>query len=1595
MLLLQKRAGAKKPVAASKAIGYQWSLAIMGLLMGLVQVAQAVPAQTPLFVTTPVVPVMMLTMDKDHQLYFKAYDDYSDFTDSNPFLPNSTTPNPKLGTGGPDGQADISYVHKYLYYGYFDSKKCYDYNITTQRFEPAAPANAENYCSLKWSGNFLNWATMTRMDVVRKVLYGGLRSTDQGGGANEITVLERAFLPNDAHSFAKYYNGADINKLIPFTVPADLKNTKDTGITLCNTTSITTVADKASNMSQSSLALNAPPLFRLVKGDYRFWASNERWQCLWGANGGTDDQRVNYKGFNGNNSGATGIKADDYAPFGSTTPSKLSVNNLPVKGEYNVRVRVCVKGMEEGNCQQYPSSTYANKPIGLLQKYGEIGLLNFGLMTGSYGRSKSGGVLRKNAGNMLDEINTTTYGTFKAPPASVKNVAVTNPLDGRIINTLNKLRLFGYNFAAGHYWDPDSGGDNCGFHLASFKDTDTGSGCSNWGNPQSEIYYEALRYLSGAKPTSGFSRTTNLDSNYITGLTQVPWVKPITNANYCAPLSILQFSGASSSYDVGADGQYDDTGDLALPGAGVIDINTYTDEVGSWENIIGSKRFVGRILGASIDGNSQLCTAKTVNKLSNVSGICPESPRVEGGYVMVGLARYARKTGIPLNGVVPAKRGTVRTFSVALAPAIPKVEVPVPNSLTKQKIIIQPACRNNSDGNNGVTNCAIVDFKVLEQKTYTREQADSGFPAKGFPAGYGSEGRLYVNWEDGEQGGDYDQDMWGIISYFVTSTNVYIKTQVFSKSSTQKLGFGYILSGTGTATVSTDGFHVHSGINFYEDGKLCKGGYGTSGSLVCTCIAEINDLTAPCSTILAEARTQTYNVAPSTGSDASFLESPLYYAAKWGGYDKEFAAANTAGLDSAIANRKPTDSFFFANNPEKLVLDLEAAFTEITDQVGVASGVATNNFVLESGSYIFRSEFNTSDWSGTVRAFEVDENGAFKKDPNTDKLVQITTSDTNKIPDHGARNVYTYKPASGIIPASLIKFEWGLLTPDQQKALAIPAASADANASKRVDWIRGSPANEGVGAFRIRTTTKDNLPFRNVLGDLVNSSPVFVGPTDYHYDSYRPVDDTSYDTGSYRKYVNLKKSKTPNKTPRIFVGGNDGMVHAFDVASKETMLKEMYAYIPSSVYPKLANLTRPDYGKNNNPHQFLVDGPIATSDVYIDGHWRTIVVGTLGAGGKGIYALEVMNDFDGSKGENGGVTDSQPKLLFELTATTHPQLGHVLGTPVIAPMANGRWAVVFGNGDSSGSNSRLFVVDIAAPMSTHTRVINTEPNAAAPTTTGLSAPALMPNARGQAIAAYAGDLQGNLWHFDLSNTSAAQWKMDYLLFKATATTGEAQPIFAAPALGINTVPAKNNKVMVYFGTGKYYDSVDLQNSSQPRHSLYAIADMGEQVLRSALLKKTYVAATDAKGPTRTLSKDNPKWETQHGWYLDLGVAASDQGERITTTPILVEDKLIFATIIPSTNVCDMSGRNWIMEVPAVGNKFVGQPALERNTQRAGLILGNLIITKTDPKGSVAKPADGPGANLGGSTTDALTAPINDALDLAPALVGRQSWRQVR
>ncbi|MGH8595437.1 MAG: hypothetical protein ACREXT_02120, partial [Gammaproteobacteria bacterium] len=220
---------------------------------------------TPVEIVQAVPPLVMLTMSMDHQYFQRAYNDFTDLTG--------------------DGDVERTYDDTFNYYGYFHPHRCYQFAEPTRVFNVVGVVEivgTNHYCKgaldNAWSGNFLNWATMTRMDVVRKLLYGGYRSTDTA----TATILERAHLPGDGHSFVKYYNGADINHLIPSSYgslkvdkanggDADGIDDSDEGISICNISYKSAGSSQGTTGTTPSATPDPAPMMRVVKKNYQLW----------------------------------------------------------------------------------------------------------------------------------------------------------------------------------------------------------------------------------------------------------------------------------------------------------------------------------------------------------------------------------------------------------------------------------------------------------------------------------------------------------------------------------------------------------------------------------------------------------------------------------------------------------------------------------------------------------------------------------------------------------------------------------------------------------------------------------------------------------------------------------------------------------------------------------------------------------------------------------------------------------------------------------------------------------------------------------------------------------------------------------------------------------------------------------------------------------------------------------------------------------------------------------------------------------------------------------------------------------------------------
>jgi type IV pilus assembly protein PilY1 len=384
----------------------------------------------------------------------------------------------------------------------------------------------------------------------------------------------------------------------------------------------------------------------------------------------------------------------------------------------------------------------------------------------------------------------------------------------------------------------------------------------------------------------------------------------------------------------------------------------------------------------------------------------------------------------------------------------------------------------------------------------------------------------------------------------------------------------------------------------------------------------------------------------------------------------------------------------------------------------------------------------------------------------------------------------------------------------------------------------------------------------------------------------------------------------------VYVGANDGMLHAFD----DDTGQEVFAYVPgmlssTAIGEGLHYLTEPNY-----LHRFYVDQTPAISDVFIShgtqaAKWRTVLVGAMRKGARGLYALEVTDPAIFSE------SNADDMVLWEFTNADDPDLGYTYSRPFIAYTNNNKWVAIFGNGynpdtslaDATGEAS-LFIVDIEAgsdgkwqagdwkKISTGAGTL-ADPN-------GLATPALADiDGNGTVDRVYAGDLKGNMWAFDLEDTNSDNWpSTPELLF----VTQNNRPITSKPVLAKHpTQPdsftgnqANQPNIMVYFGTGQYL--VDADKTSTTVESFYGVWDRGDaNLITTDLIQQEFESGfTDSSGnAVKVLSRNPVDYATDHGWYFNL----PETGERAVTSPIARADTVFFNTFIPVNDPCSVGG----------------------------------------------------------------------------------------
>ncbi len=529
-------------------------------------------------------PSFLLAMSRDNQVFFKAYSDYGDLNGDN--IPETT------------------YLPDFEYYGLFNPDLCYEYRpdaITLDNTEGGfipkdfserdSSGRYNHICDgTTWSGNFMNWATTTRLDVIQKVIYGGRRAID----TDAETYLIGAWTPPDNHSFVKYLSGQSV--ITGATPIRDSSGAVPEELTLCRT-SMYYSSQLNTNWSHVVAGENSPPpMVRIAIGDFRQW-DFQITPCF---RGGSEAQREFDETFtfvgdllgydvtftnpyeidNRDVIGTARPSDFDYNPSGPSpaladlvdtstmrqsaiTSADTTARSSPAffrRWGFSLAVKVCDSSLQNAAnkeaCREYPNGNL--KPSGMLQRYGEPGLMRVGLMTTSYRAALHGGILFGRLANINRHGEQDTNGDVAAPEINqqtgIFNLATRaftstayralvynnqgNPTgfsdgtseaqaamgDGRIISYLDSIRVVGrrlaidtlvssfgganlldYNFRINARYATGIAGNTGNTSTCGFTGTRIVESCMNWGNPYAELISEAVRYLAGSEtPTPSY-----------------------------------------------------------------------------------------------------------------------------------------------------------------------------------------------------------------------------------------------------------------------------------------------------------------------------------------------------------------------------------------------------------------------------------------------------------------------------------------------------------------------------------------------------------------------------------------------------------------------------------------------------------------------------------------------------------------------------------------------------------------------------------------------------------------------------------------------------------------------------------------------------------------------------------------------------------------------------------------------------------------------------------------------------------------------------------------------------------------------------------
>lgn len=694
----------------------------------------------------------------------------------------------------------------------------------------------------------------------------------------------------------------------------------------------------------------------------------------------------------------------------------------------------------------------------------------------------------------------------------------------------------------------------------------------------------------------------------------------------------------------------------------------------------------------------------------------------------------------------------------------------------------------------------------------------------------------------------------------------------------------------------------------------------------------------------------------------------LYLGAKYGGFD-DSANGNTGSPYSGGTNVlwQATDgdakNYFLVSDAAKFLDSLSEIFARVVEETGSIAGgaISTQRLTVGQAAAVFQARFNpvANYWSGRLLKYPLSLDTAGTSlvigSTSTWEAGQVMTAAT--LIDHGAgRNIVIGTPIGLQATAAPTPFIWADLNTAHKTSLSTMPYTTTvvidaAMGEDRLNYLRGDRRKE------IKPTTP-TAPFRPrdiVLGDIVNSGLVYMGKPS------GGVAGTAYNT-----FFNDNK----NRKPVIFANANDGMLHAF----YDTNGREAFAYIPGFVAGKLNLLPDQDYN-----HVSINDATPAIGEAYVDGAWRSVLVSGVGAGGQGIFALDVTDP----------ETFTKDDVLWEFTDRDHPSMGNVIGTPQIVKLRTTdtgitpvyKWYAVVASGVNnytadgyahSTGNPSIFILDLSNKPASNSGVAWTEgtnfwrielPQTSTAIAKGLVGLTTVKNfGTGAVDSLYTGDMQGNVWKLDFTlkginslttNATTNLTKLNHKVgtsntfFVAKDSANVLQPITGEPVISNAFFDSK----LVSFGTGKYLETPDTTVPSSVTNTFYTLLDNTQAITGRSQLQQGTVSTVSGTvtvpGFVYGMPPATGTSALRMGWYVDFNKSI---GERQISDITAEFGQLFFGSLFPTEGSCGEGGGRFYAVNALTGN---GTSELSQvGILAAPLVLeiGSTALTNSDTAG---------------------------------------------